>query len=73
MQVKEASGDNQAPSDLQQPGSSDFNSSPSVQNGCHFTDDKFKCIFVKEKFCILIKVSLKFVPNGPIDNTPAWV
>ena len=26
-----------------------------------------------EKFCILIKISLKFVPNGPIDNYLALV
>ena len=27
------------------------------------------------KFCILIKISLKCVPNGPIDNYPAmgWI
>ena len=25
-------------------------------------------IFFNEKFCILIKSSLKFVPKGPIDN-----
>ena len=29
--------------------------------------------FVNEKFCILIKISLKFVPEGPIDNNPALV
>ena len=42
------------------PGS--FNSSPPGQNGCHFAD---------EKFCILIKISQKFVPKGPTDNNPA--
>ena len=26
-----------------------------------------------EKFCILIKISPKFVPKGPIDNNPAMV
>ena len=36
-------------------------------------DNVFKCIFVNEKFCILIKISLKFVPKGPIDNNPALV
>ena len=30
----------------------------------------FRSIFVNEKFCILIKISLKFVPKGPIDNNP---
>ena len=38
-----------------------------------FPDDIFRCIFAKEKFCILIKISLKFVPKGSIDNTPALV
>ena len=27
----------------------------------------FKCIFVNEKFYILINISLEFVPKGPID------
>ena len=27
--------------------------------------------FVNENFCILIKISLKFVPKGPNDNNPA--
>ena len=43
-----------------------INSSPPGQNGCHFADNIFRCIFVNEKFCILIKISLKFVPKGPI-------
>ena len=43
------------------------------QNGCHFTDDIFRCIFVNEKFCILVKIALKFVPKGPIDSNPALV
>ena len=36
-------------------------------------DDIFKCIFVNEKFCILIKISLKFIRKGPIDNNLALV
>ena len=47
-----------------------INSSPRGQNGRHFADDIFICIFVNEKFDILIKISLKFVPKGPIDNKP---
>ena len=43
------------------------------QNGRHFVDHIFRCICVNEKFCILIKISLKFVPKGPIDNKPALV
>ena len=50
-----------------------INSSPPGQNGRHFADIIFRCIFVNEKFCILIKISLKFVPKGPIDNYPAFV
>ena len=34
-------------------------------------DDIFRCIFVNENVCILIKISLKFVPYGPIDDTHA--
>ena len=49
------------------------NSSPLGQNDRHFADDVFSCIFVNEKFCILIKISLKFVAKGPIDNNPALV
>ena len=50
-----------------------LNSSPTGQNGCHYADDIFRCNFVNEKFCILIEISLKFVPKGPIDNNPALV
>ena len=49
----------------------EFNSFPPGQNGCHFTDDIFKRIFTNQKFCILIKISRKFVPKGPIDNKSA--
>ena len=50
-----------------------INSSPLGQNGCHFANDNFRCIFVNEKFRILIKIALKFVPQGPIDNISALV
>ena len=36
-------------------------------------DDIFKCIFLNEKFFILIKISLKFVPRGPIDYNQTMV
>ena len=38
---------------------------PPEQN---FSDDTFRYIFVNERFCILIKISLKFVPSSSIDN-----
>ena len=50
-----------------------LNSSPPGQNGRHFADDIFRCNFVNEEFCILVKISLKFVPKGPIDNDQALV
>ena len=50
-----------------------INSSPPGQNDRHFAEDIFKCIFFKEKFCILIQIWLKFVTKDPIDNTSALV
>ena len=49
------------------------NSSPTWQNGRRFADDIFKCFFLNEKFCIVIRISLEFVPKGPIDNKWALV
>ena len=46
---------------------------PHEQNGRYFLDDILRCISVNEKFCMLIKFSLKFVRKGPIDNNPALV
>ena len=42
-------------------------------NGRHFADDISKCIFMNEKFCILIRIPLKFVPMGPIDKKSVLV
>ena len=46
---------------------------PPGQNGRHFADDSSRCIFVNEKFCSLITISLNFVAKGPIDNKPALI
>ena len=43
------------------------------QDGRHFPDDIFKCIFLNENVWILNKISLKFVLKGPINNIPALV
>ena len=43
------------------------------QNGRHFPDDIFKCIFLNENALISISISLKFVPKGSINNFPALV
>ena len=44
-----------------------------IQNGRHFLDDMFKCIFLNENVWLSIKMSLKFVPEGPINYIPALV
>ena len=50
-----------------------FNTLRLRQNGRHFSDDIFKYIFLNENVAILIKISLKFVPKGPINYIPALV
>ena len=50
-----------------------FNTLRPRQNERHFADDIFKCIFLIENVWIPIKILLKFVPMGPIDNIPALV
>ena len=50
-----------------------FNTMGPRQDGRHFPDDIFKCIFLNENIRISIKISLKFVPKGPINNIPALV
>ena len=47
--------------------------SPPGQNGHHFADNIFRCIFLNGTFRILIKISLKFVPKCPTNNNPALV
>ena len=43
------------------------------QNGRRFAEDMFKCIFMNERFCISIRISLNFVSKAPIDNKSALV
>ena len=43
------------------------------QNGRHFPDNIFKCVFLNENIWILINISLKLVPKGPINNIPTLV
>ena len=38
-----------------------------------FAGDIFRCIVVNTKFCILIKISLKFAHKGLFDNKTALV
>ena len=43
------------------------------QNGRHFADDIFKCIFLNKNAWIALKISLKFVPTVQINNISALV
>ena len=43
------------------------------QNGRHFAQDIFKCIFLSENVWIPINISLKFVPKGQINDAPSLV
>ena len=50
-----------------------FNTLRPRQNGRYFADDTFKCIFLNENYFIIIRISLKFVPKGPITIIPALI
>ena len=50
-----------------------FNTLRPRQNGRHFADDIFKCIFVNENAWIALKILLKFAPKVRINNIPALV
>ena len=50
-----------------------FNRLRPRQNGRHFPDANFKCIFLNENMQVSIMISLKFVPKGLINNIPALV
>ena len=43
------------------------------QNGRHFTDGIFKCIFLKLKLYISVQISVWFIPYGPVACGPASV
>ena len=45
---------------------SEFSTLRPRQNGCNFPDGILECIFLNENIWISIKISLKFVPKGPI-------
>ena len=50
-----------------------FNTLRPRPNGRHFPDDIFKSVLLNENVQISIKISLKFVPKGPISNIPSLV
>ena len=74
MPLGQSSADEAAPNwtdNCAVPGA--FNSLRPKQNGRHFADDIFKCIFLNDNIWISINISLKFVSKGPINNIPALV
>ena len=50
-----------------------FNTLRPRKNGRHFADGIFERICLNENASILIKISLKIVSKGPINNIPALV
>ena len=52
---------------------SEINTLRPRQNGRHFPDGIFKWIFLNENVWILINISLKSVPRGPINDIPTLV
>ena len=50
-----------------------FNTLGPIQNGRHFPDDLFKWIFLNQNVWISIKISLRYVPKGPINDITALV
>ena len=50
-----------------------LNSLRPTQNGRHFADDVFKCIFLNKNVWVSLKISLKFVPKGLINNIPSLI
>ena len=49
----------------------EFNSLRPRRNRHHFAEDIIKCIFLSENELMSLRISLKFVPKGPINNFPA--
>ena len=47
-------------------------SSSPGQNGCHFTDDIFKCIFVNENFFIITNNIIIYPPNNEVVGGVYW-
>ena len=45
-------------------------SPPGKKMATIFAEDIFRCIFMNEKVCILLKISQKCVPKGPVGNNP---
>ena len=43
------------------------------QNGCHSGDGTFKATFLQWNMLNVIHISLKNIPEGPVDNYPALV
>ena len=39
----------------------------------HFAEGTFKCILLNENVCILLQISLKFLPKGQFANKSALV
>ena len=54
-------------------GLTDLNTLRPRQNGRHFANYNFTCIFVNKNVWIPIKMSLRYISKGPIHNIPTLV
>ena len=43
------------------------------QNTRRYADDIFNSILLIEHVCILIEISLKFIPKSSVDNKAVWI
>ena len=54
-------------------GNININALKPEQNGRHFCRNNFQMRYLRERYFLLIHISLKFVPRCPIDNMSALV
>ena len=57
---------------LRYPNSLLINSSPAGQNGCHFTDDIFRCIFMNEIFIFWSQLPCRLFLRVQLTITKHW-
>ena len=66
-------GDSAGSKVTHQPPAAEIHILRPLQNGRHFANYIFECIFLNENVWISINVSLKLVPKGLINNISALV
>ena len=72
VSVVTAAGDDSMVGDNAE-GMRSFDTPKPEPDGGHFAGNNFKCMILKENLCILIQISLQFVPKGVVNNGSALV